>query len=1331
MQPAAKSASATAEVLTSVTAELLGDNDFWKTFARHAGPFAFVCPNGSAHILKWAPPPTKATPNGVIGFYEHIASFPPEHTLAHTGSSRVHVCRVTPCSVMHGCSKYGYLPPPVAHGRVVQLHSAVSSLQWTELAEQLASPSAERCMEPAGMGLASATSERCMDPAGEVLALPDTPPLLASLPPPPLPPPATMPSLLSESPIVALIVARAAEVRKLRQDSGLFDFVAFAAMTKRRVLLRLSGGVCDLVMNFAPQIVDETWHVAPHAAQIAATRWQHNKCVMGALSDTKHFMACFRTTPMNSAGTGIAAECLRQGWAAVETVADGDCGIDALCLLSHSNRSLVARIILRSQLAAFMETIAADPTWHDVWRVLETELLPPEVIGRTLASVSAESNVADVVSASAAAVSSPASAAGAIALACPEPSVEGRMDEGRGPAHEQTAISTEVHVDRQRLESAVRWGVGLAKASSSLLNRMVGGLSSGEAQQLVAKHDLFASAAAEDPPSPPSKSARTFTKMVVDSRRAHSSRPLHSRLDAATLFTQFARKEGFKLDERIPHGKMAEFVRMTTDSSLSRKEVNKIKCAMRRAVKLLLSGRSSAPPVGAMGQCSGQRFQRFYNRKRRSGHQGAPRKAPMLRTELWDWFCSIKRSVCGRISPKMVLTQARLMSETYALACLQRGEPSNLPIIDKSWLHTWKHEFSVSFRLPNRKWSVPRAILKERLRNTWMNVIRARTLALATVGHDLPLWNFDQSPFHMNEAGSKARRSLSVRGVAKLVIKEGHSASRERWSANTMTTSEVSQFHAGIPPLEVMFRVESSGVHLLPRLRSCIPNWAPWLSVAISQSGSYNEEHILRYLNLVLPRVTPETPWRILVVDAFKAQTTEAVRAFAWSRKFVLVVHGGGATSICQPNDTDLHQDMKRVYMELEMSDAVLHQRLRPGCCPVPRKEDCLAWMGAIWGERRLHEKAALGFKNVGLSNALDGTEDGMICREARVYWDELGMSEAKQEAIATVREEVLAGRLQWSRRDVEQVVLPHPERGRVLDFLPDDEGSASWVSSDCDDADFGSDDDDDNSDGGANVKASATAVSSEKDVAPATAVTDSLVSLTPAESSVVSEHLSRISTLSGVLEQLSSTNYEALKVHVQAALHSEERRARGRLQTNAAVASAMILERQREIADVAREQLRLVGARDEKAKTALTIKALVAEQGRLEQARAVLLKASTAVECMNAVRSFDVTDLGNGHVAGGTAEHARNRMNVLDRLRMRFPPLTAEQQNDWGWFKKRWDHARINRMDAKVRDSWGHNFKEMALRLLRQLRDGDTNALSRWMDNECNEYLAGPSLRV
>ena len=167
------------------------------------------------------------------------------------------------------------------------------------------------------------------------------------------------------------------------------------------------------------------------------------------------------------------------------------------------------------------------------------------------------------------------------------------MDEGRGPADvtavfagpprgtamvnncsEQAPVSTQAFADRERLLSVVRWGVGLPKASSGLLNRLVGGLSSDQAQQLVAKHEqtvtLCASAAAESPPSPPSKSARIFTHMGVK-KRAHTSRPLHSRLNAAKLFADFARKEGFRLDERIPYGKMAEFLQKTSESSLSPK----------------------------------------------------------------------------------------------------------------------------------------------------------------------------------------------------------------------------------------------------------------------------------------------------------------------------------------------------------------------------------------------------------------------------------------------------------------------------------------------------------------------------------------------------------------------------------------------------------------------------------------------------------------------------------------------------------------------------------------------------------------------------------------
>lgn len=57
------------------------------------------------------------------------------------------------------------------------------------------------------------------------------------------------------------------------------------------------------------------------------------------------------------------------------------------------------------------------------------------------------------------------------------------------------------------------------------------------------------------------------------------------------------------------------------------------------------------------------------------------------------------------------------------------------------------------------------------------------------------------------------------------------------------------------------------------------------------------------------PRVSvdgKERTWKILVVDAYKAQITDAVKRLAWQRGFVLIEHGGGATPITQPNDTSV-----------------------------------------------------------------------------------------------------------------------------------------------------------------------------------------------------------------------------------------------------------------------------------------------------------------------------------------------------------------------------------------------------------------------------------------
>ncbi len=125
------------------------------------------------------------------------------------------------------------------------------------------------------------------------------------------------------------------------------------------------------------------------------------------------------------------------------------------------------------------------------------------------------------------------------------------------------------------------------------------------------------------------------------------------------------------------------------------------------------------------------------------------------------------------------------------------------------------------------------------------------------------------------------------------------------------------------------------------------------------------------------------------------------------------------------------------------------------------------------------------------------------------------------------------------------------------------------------------------------------------------------------------------------------------------------------------------------------------------------------------------LQKASSVPERVNAVKSFETSDLGQGHPRGGTAEHTRNRSKVSERLRLRFPPLPSEQGNDWECFKPGWDKARHGRFHVDGTGAWGSQFRNEVLVLSERLQAGDVKALSRWMADQCREYLGAPALRV
>ena len=614
-------------------------------------------------------------------------------------------------------------------------------------------------------------------------------------------------------------------------------------------------------------------------------------------------------------------------------------------------------------------------------------------------------------------------------------------------------------------------------------------------------------------------------------------------------------------------------------------------------------------------RCRGRR----YSQRIRGIGGGRYHKAFLVREELYSWFTDMKRSMKCRFPVFLLRHRAQVITETYILECIRGGRRADPPKLTYTWLREWRLQYGVSLRRPNRRFFVPRAILKERLEVLWLNLARVRKLAMLALGYDLQMDNADQSPFHMNESGSQNVGSLCIRGCGVVPLKELHAATRERWTAQTCVSSD---FVSGqpVPHLELMFRAE--GDTLKRRLRTHVPSWAPWLTVVTSPKGSYQEMDVLDYIETAWhSRLRGDVRWRVLLFDAFKPQMTERVRRAAWHRKFIVCIHGGGSTSVCQVNDTDLHQFLKKAYLEMETRELMEQCRVRGDICPCVRKEDCVAWFAMLWFQEKFHTHAAAGFKKTGLTNALDGSEDVLISREARQMWSELEMSAKRTNASMDVEDEFREGRLHWNFRDVYSLVADHPQRGRRYDDHPDDEGSSSGNETTTTED---GDDDDGDGHGVCSKEPSDTAPTVVGDAAP-TVVAGSDASLVPPCGSEQSgqvdlvawmnERREKVQVLEHVASQLSTVGADGIAATVAQAAHREKRSIRQMQAAGPHIAKAFAAEREQRHLDMLRRRHEVERdmARDKDLRG--SIADLVREQDRMQEKRLKLERASAVAE--------------------------------------------------------------------------------------------------------------------
>ena len=603
---------------------------------------------------------------------------------------------------------------------------------------------------------------------------------------------------------------------------------------------------------------------------------------------------------------------------------------------------------------------------------------------------------------------------------------------------------------------------------------------------------------------------------------------------------------------------------------------------------------------------------------------------------------------------------------------------------------------------------------------------------MKVLGYDLDLDNLDQSPFHMNEAGSKEEKSMSIRGSGVVPLKEGHAQTRQRWTLQTTTTSNPQRAGA-VPPVEVMFKAD--GDKLVQRLAAEIPSWAPWMSVVTSPKGSYREDDVLNFIENRLEDMSPSREWRILLLDAFSAHLSNRVRMCAWHKGYVVITHGGGASSVAQTNDTDLHAHIKRLYCEMEMADAIEQMRLMPRGVPCPRTGDVIGWMACVWGREQLHLAACRGFLKVGLSNALDGSQDAEICRGAGTLWHQESMRQRRAAVTHDVNVEVDAGRLRWRFHDVYRVVNPFPLHGKGHDNEPMDKGSDS----DADDHAFEEDMAQSESDGSVGTledydPSAKVAEDGVQQTQGPHATQSTAVAVNATERSEMDALLqtsqAKLQSMQVVLHQVQAIGSLSLEAQVQKAIHMEERKVRILARENPDITHAFCDEQDAERWKIRRGQLSIRKAFAEEKQRRMTIQDLIAHQEKLRLQHLKLLKASTVVECEKALKSWDTEDLGQGHERGGSRQHVKNRMAILERLRTRSKPLPPDLANDWHWFLKQWDAARLRHMPPRQRNAWGSQFRDIVRNLLARLKHDD-DALATWIRAERSHHLCEPALRL
>ena len=1129
------------------------------------------------------------------------------------------------------------------------------------------------------------------------------------------------PSVAAKHRIESKLLALAREIRTPMAYVGYSAFLLMGLLKKGRPCVWEGTSFIDLLQVFAPWALETCTMQFPMTA-IACTLIAQSGgavelapiCAKYALAKTSHYVAGIQILECEILEETCSFEALYAsiGVACVASVVDGDCGLDVMTMMLGIAASFSARKDLRIEISDYLINRIGEPWLHDLMVACQ-ELRQEDVVLYRSGDPAASTDETDIATPTA--VADPAAS---------------------------TDETIETPVDEETF-AAMRWASKL-QDDESVLN-VIRALP----QHIVNEQVVFYRQRGE--------AIRTEQTAVAVPEKRISLCP-NSKLATKQLvsrrFHTYCQRNAVSVDGKLPYGAMKTFIRdHIAWKAYQKKEV----CGKairgwynswrKSAANVLAAERDHPGPKGVIRSMLGSRAPKPEHQRKRTQGGGRHYAAHSVRRALYEWWSGFRYAIdwtqiitesrsrgkkhLARFPREVVKLKARQLFQDHSYACLLNGAPVVICTVDSHWCRRWEEEHGLSMRVANRKYAVPRPVVKQRLEILWVVLFRLRLFISLVFGYDPLILNFDQSPFHHNETGSQNKPTLAVR-AGTVPIVEGNNAVKSRWTGNFTTASRFDEHAkpAQIPAVECMFKFERDGA-VNTRLQNYLRSrgFPSWFTVSVAPRGSYCECDIIAFLEKHLEPWREGRDWRILLCDDFSAHKTINIWNICWSRGYIRLVHGGGATPFSQTPDTDLNQHVRKDFGEKETW--LLLEKMRCGqVVPALTPEEAMELMFEVMSNTALHKAASAGFKKVGQSIDLHGGEDESVCREAGVFWNEEttdkypNMRAKINVELAAVAGEVASGGLRWCQGDVLRLITPYPTNKKVdqiLEALAEDfyhDDVHALINGDDATAVADSDEDasDSSTDGG------------DEPVEPVGP--DAIICHEQAEPSAeqvdeIQKVKSTIDALQATIEILQKIGQVSVVQSAQLQLDKERRKMRKLSQESPAVAESFARLRQAEDQESLRARRLANQHREQQKSTAKAIgdqKAAVAE---LRRTKRKIQDMESVSASRHALKTFTLEALGEGSTNAGGAKGKKNRHEVLDRLSRIRAGLSAGQLNDWQWFKEAWDKEMVKLHGA----GWAKLF---AAWMQKTLEDERSNAFSHFVyDETCRVFRNVAALHV